>query len=95
MHKRHSFQKITQLFRQKATFYPRKLAVCDKSTRINYLELDQRSDDFAEQLLKHHKAKPGQPIALEYQKKSVEMMVNLLGILKTNSPYLPIDPNLT
>ncbi|MGD2093142.1 MAG: amino acid adenylation domain-containing protein [Candidatus Aminicenantes bacterium] len=57
---------------------------------LSYWELNQRCDQLA-QLLKERDIKPDTIVGIMIG-QSVEMIVGILGILKANGAYLPIDP---
>ncbi|MCP4154181.1 MAG: AMP-binding protein, partial [bacterium] len=60
--------------------------------QLTYQELNERANRLAHHL-QSKGAGPGTIVAIKTQ-RSVEMIIGLLGILKTGSAYLPIDPHL-
>ncbi|MCP4150181.1 MAG: AMP-binding protein, partial [bacterium] len=60
-----------------------------QSMQLSYRELNRQSNRLAA-LLKNKGVKPGTIVAIKTE-RSVEMIIGLLGILKTGSAYLPID----
>jgi len=81
---------LHQLFEQQVGIAPEALAVICENEKLTYGELDRRANQLA-----HHLQKLG--IGLESlvgicMKRSPEMLVGLLGILKTGAAYLPLDP---
>ncbi len=70
---------------------PQALALVDARQQLSYAELDHRSDQAAVRLRARGAAR-GSVIGLCAQ-RSVELVVGLLGILKTSAAYLPLDPH--
>ncbi|WP_020658809.1 non-ribosomal peptide synthetase [Amycolatopsis benzoatilytica] len=63
--------------------------VCDGQT-LAYGELDRRSTKLAN-ALRERGAKPGTVVGI-HSGRSVELVVAVLGVLKTGAAYLPLDP---
>jgi amino acid adenylation domain-containing protein/non-ribosomal peptide synthase protein (TIGR01720 family) len=93
---------IHQLFKDQVEWTPDNIAVvaqsaslhspaCAAHSAITYSELNKRSNQLAHRLSEKG-VKPGIIVGL-IVKRSVEMMVSLLGILKAGGAYLPIDPD--
>lgn len=69
---------------------PERIALrCDKE-RLTYRQLDQRANALAVDLL-NRGVKPGDIVGI-YLGKSPDLIVSLLGVLKTGACYLPLDP---
>lgn len=83
---------ISALFEEKAAQVPSRTAVIFDGHQLTFQELDQRACAFAREL-EAAGAKPGTLVAVSVE-RSIEMLVALLGILKTGAAYLPIDPKL-
>ncbi|WP_162342210.1 non-ribosomal peptide synthetase [Cyclobacterium salsum] len=67
-----------------------KTAVVCGSERLNYSELNQRSQLIAQELRKKN-ADPNQPLGI-YLERSVDFLVSILAILRFGGAYLPLDP---
>ena len=81
---------IHQLYQRQALKTPEKIAVeCDGS-QLSYAELDTASDNIARALI-HHDIKPGDLVGL-FSERSIEMVIGVLGILKSGAAYVPMDP---
>jgi non-ribosomal peptide synthetase component F len=65
-------------------------AVTDTATTLSYAALDARSDRLAA-VLTTTGVGPGDRIGL-YAGRTVELVVGILGILKTGAAYVPLDP---
>ncbi|RSM47392.1 non-ribosomal peptide synthetase [Amycolatopsis balhimycina DSM 5908] len=63
--------------------------VCDDRT-LTYGELDRRSTKLAN-ALRRRGARPGGVVAI-HSGRSAELVVAVLGVLKTGAAYLPLDP---
>jgi amino acid adenylation domain-containing protein len=87
-------QPFHELFRARAATGPERPAVeCATAAgaeRLTYGELDAASDRLA-QHLQGLGARPGVLVGICVE-RSVDMVVGLLGILKTGAAYVPIDP---
>jgi len=64
----------------------------DKNVTITYRELNQQSDRLAG-LLMEKGVEPDTIVGIKIE-RSVEMVIGLMGILKSGGAYLPIDPEL-
>lgn len=82
---------IVSLFEQQVADHPDSIAVVYEDQELTYRELDERTTRLANYL--HSKGigrdKPV-PLCVE---RSVEMMIGVLGILKSGGAYVPIDPS--
>ena len=81
---------IHELFETQVAKTPDAIAVEDEEKALTYLELSGRANQLAHYLRKLG-AGPGSLVGICLQ-RSVEMVVGLLGILKTGGAYVPLDP---
>ncbi|HYG11274.1 MAG TPA: amino acid adenylation domain-containing protein, partial [Pyrinomonadaceae bacterium] len=83
-------QWVHELFEQQAERTPQSIALVSGAEQITYEELNRR----ANQLANHLRALGVGPETLVgiCVKRSVEMVVGILGILKAGGAYLPLDP---
>ena len=85
-------QTFVDLIWQQAKLRPEKIAVRDDTGEaVSYIELFARAEQLATHL-QQLGAGPGVLIALSMH-RSVSMVVALLGILRSGSAYLPLDPS--
>src|SRR5262249_8522815 len=82
---------IHQLFEEQAALIPDDIAVVCQQEEVSYRELNVRANVLAHHLI-------GLGVGPETRvgvlmKRSVEMIVALLGVLKAGAAYLPIDPS--
>ncbi len=82
---------IVDLITSNAQAMPDKIALRFGSKCLTYSELDQQSSKLALDLIQLG-AGPEKLVALLIN-RSIEMVVALIGILKSGSAYVPIDPN--
>jgi amino acid adenylation domain-containing protein len=81
---------LSELFEEQAARTPEAVAVVCGPAAITYGDLDRRSNQLA-RWLRHLGAGPETAVSISVE-RSVEMVVGLLGILKSGAAYLPIDP---
>ncbi len=84
------YDSIHQLIEKVAQENPNGIAVVDESDEITYAELIRRSDLIAAMLLQANPLNE-KPIGL-YANRGINMIVGILGILKSGAAYLPLDP---
>lgn len=80
---------LHKLFEKQAEKTPENTALVFEDQKISFRELDQRSNQLSNYLIKLG-AGPGTLIGLCIE-RSAEMVIGLLGILKSGSAYIPID----
>jgi amino acid adenylation domain-containing protein len=81
---------IQMLIEKQVTKSPGDVAATCGTQTMSYLELSQRSNQLARYLIQQG-VQPGQMIGLCVD-RSLDMLVSLLGILKTGCCYIPLDP---
>ena len=67
------------------------IAVKSQGKELSYAELEQRASQLANYLVSKG-VKPGDFVGLSLH-RSVDLLVGLLGILKTGAAYVPLDPD--
>lgn len=82
-------QTIAQLFEKQVLLYPEKTAVEFKGNRLSYLELDRRANCVAHMLM--NKGIDRDFIVGVLVKRSVNMIIGIMGILKAGAAYMPIS----
>jgi amino acid adenylation domain-containing protein len=83
---------LVELFTEQRRRTPGALAVTDGAARVDYAELDRRSDVLAT-VLREAGAVPERPVAL-LQSRGVEHVVSVLAVLKTGAFYVPLPENV-
>jgi amino acid adenylation domain-containing protein len=81
---------VMDLFEEQAENTPEAVALIYKETSLSYGELNRRANHLAHLLLKWDVGP--ETIVGVCMERSPEMIVGLLGILKTGGAYLPLDP---
>ncbi len=82
---------LHELFAEQAARRPDALAVMDAESRITYGELERRANQLAH-TLRAAGAGSGALVGICLE-RSVELVVALLGVLKTGAAYVPVDPS--
>lgn len=82
---------IDQLFEEKAAEVPNDVAVVCGEKEITYGELNQKANRLAITLNKKG-VKPGDIVGLMAD-RSIEIIIGIIGILKSGAAYLPMDPD--
>lgn len=83
---------IIDLFEEQTKITTNKIAVQDSKIKITYKELKEKSDKVAAFLLSKYGIS-NEPIGV-LMNRSAELIIILLGILKSGRCYIPIDPAL-
>jgi amino acid adenylation domain-containing protein len=81
---------IHTVFEQQVTSAPDKIAVIDQKNRLSYRELNDLANHLARRLIGRG-VRPGALVGVSLD-RSVEMVIALIGILKTGAAYVPLDP---
>ncbi len=84
-------QSIHSAFEEQVERAPNSVAVVSEHGKLTYAELDRRANQLARHLQKSGVGL-GDLVGLCIE-RSPEMLVSLLGILKTGAAYLPLDPS--
>ncbi|MFC4159178.1 amino acid adenylation domain-containing protein [Chitinimonas lacunae] len=85
-------RRLDQWFEASAARLPEALAVVADGQALNYAQLNQQADQFAAGLVRTG-VQAGDIVALACG-RSVDMVVAILGVLKSGAVYLPLDLNL-
>lgn len=80
---------IAERFEQVASQHGDAVAVVHGGQQLSYAELEARSTRLANWLIANGHASD-RPIAI-YMKRGIELVVSILAIMKSGSPYLPVD----
>ena len=81
---------VLDMFEEQVNTKPDNLAVVFGTTSITYRELDQRSNQFSNYLIRQRKIHSGDLAAIKLE-RSEWMMISILAILKAGAAYVPID----
>lgn len=82
---------FTELFEEQAERTPNSPALIFGRQTVSYAELNSRANQLARYLIEQHIGPEGL-VALAVP-RSIEMIVAVLGVLKSGAAYLPLDPN--
>ncbi|MEC0166478.1 amino acid adenylation domain-containing protein, partial [Bacillus cereus] len=82
---------INQLFEEQVERTPENIAVVFKDKQLTYRELNEKSNQLA-RMLRNKGVNTDAIIGLMID-RSLEMIIGIMGILKSGAAYLPIDPD--
>ena len=82
---------LHSLFEQQVEINPDAIALKFQNDEVTYRELNNQSNRLANYLIKQG-VKPGYKVVL-YFERSIEMIVAILGTLKSGAAYVPINPS--
>ncbi|WBW95743.1 non-ribosomal peptide synthetase [Oceanirhabdus sp. W0125-5] len=83
-------KKIQELFEEQVEKTPENIAVIFKDTKFTYRELNEKANQLARVIGKN--GVQAENIIGIMVERSIEMIVSILGVLKSGGAYLPIDP---
>jgi len=86
-----SHKKVHELFEEQAAQTPDRVALVFGKQQLTYRELDERANQLAH-YLQAFGASPDKKVGL-FVERSLQMIVGLLGILKSGACYVPLDPS--
>lgn len=81
---------LIELFEEQAARVPNRIAIQFQEETLTYQELNEKANVIGKHL-REKGVQPDQIVGL-YAQKSLDMLVGMLGILKSGGAYLPIDP---
>ena len=81
---------VHELFETAAQRTPDAIAAVFENTQLSYAELDARSNQLGH-YLSHNGIGHGSMVGI-YLERSTDLLVAILGILKTGAAYVPLDP---
>ena len=81
---------ISQLFEEQVKRTPNRIAVVFENKKLTYSELNEKSNQLAN-YLRSKNIQPNNIIGIMLP-RSLELMIAILGILKSGACYIPIDP---
>lgn len=83
---------IIQLFEEQVTKTPNNVAIVFEDSQITYKELNERANQLAHYLI-NNGIKDSSVIGIMLP-RGIEVLVSMIGVLKTGASYIPIDPEL-
>lgn len=84
------FKSITRYFSDQAARRPQAIAVSDSRTNVTYADLDARTNQLANYLLRSG-VKKGDIVAI-YAHRSASLVAGILGVLKAGAAFTILDP---
>ncbi len=87
---------IVGLFEEQAERFPENVALIFEGEKLTYRELNERSNQLAHTVRRDYREFTGNEIKGNtligiYMERSVDMLVGILGILKSGAAYVPFD----
>lgn len=82
---------IVDLFEEQVEKTPDNIAVVFEDQKLTYRELNEKANQLARYLVEKG-VKKGDVVSILFD-RSLEILISMLGILKTGAAYLPLDPN--
>ena len=82
---------IVELFEEQVSRAPHNVAVVFEERKLSYKELNEQANRVAHYLRNEYQIRPDDLVGVMLD-RSEEMIVALLGILKSGGAYVPIDP---
>ena len=86
-------KKIIDFFEEQVFLYPDNLAVIGDDAALTYRQLNDESNAFCDLLVNRYSIVAGDSIALNIKKKSSSTIAAVLGILKAEAVFLPLNPD--
>lgn len=83
-------QVITGLFEEQVQLTPDNVAVIFGKTELTYKEINEQSNQLAHYLRETYTVRPDDLIGIKLQRNE-ELIVTVLGVLKSGAAYVPID----
>nr|WP_278046118.1 non-ribosomal peptide synthetase [Clostridium beijerinckii] len=83
---------IQELFEEQVEKTPDNIAIVFEDKKLTYRELNEKSNSLA-RLLREKGVRPNSIVGIMVE-RSPEMIIGIMGILKSGGAYLPIDPML-
>lgn len=83
---------IHQLFEEQVLKTPNNIAVVYEDTKLTYQELNSKANQLANYLRRNYEIKPDDLVVLCLD-RSEQMIIAMLGILKSGAAYVPLSPN--
>ncbi|WP_077853794.1 non-ribosomal peptide synthetase, partial [Clostridium beijerinckii] len=81
---------IQELFEEQVEKTPDNIAIVFEDKKLTYRELNEKSNSLA-RLLREKGVRPNSIVGIMVE-RSPEMIIGIMGILKSGGAYLPIDP---
>lgn len=83
---------LHELFEIQAKHAPSSVAVVFEGQQLTYGELNKKANQLACYLITNKEIKPDSLIGICFE-RSLDMMVAILGVLKSGGAYVPLDPD--
>ena len=81
---------ISQLFEEQVEKKPNKIAIVFENKKLTYKELNEKANQLAN-YLRRSGIKPNDIVGIMLP-RSLELLISIIGVLKSGACYIPIDP---
>ena len=81
---------ISQLFEEQVEKTPNKIAIVFENKKLTYKELNEKANQLAN-YLRRSGIKPNDIVGIMLP-RSLELLISIIGVLKSGACYIPIDP---
>ncbi len=81
---------ISQLFEEQVEKTPNKIAIVFENKKLTYKELNEKANQLANHL-RRNGTKPNDIVGIMLP-RSLELLISIIGVLKSGACYIPIDP---
>ncbi|CAM4414138.1 MAG: Linear gramicidin synthase subunit B [Legionellaceae bacterium] len=85
------FMTIQELFEQQVQNNPQNIALYYEGDTLTYAELNKKSNQLADYLIKNFSLQPDSLIAVSLT-RGFNLIIAILGVLKAGAAYVPLDP---
>jgi amino acid adenylation domain-containing protein/non-ribosomal peptide synthase protein (TIGR01720 family) len=85
-------ERLDERFARQAAVMPERIAVSGEDGHLTYAELESRANRLASFLRRRLGAAPETRVGLFFE-RSTDLIVAILGVLKTGAAYVPVDPS--
>ncbi|MFT5822329.1 MAG: amino acid adenylation domain-containing protein/FkbM family methyltransferase [Crocinitomix sp.] len=83
---------VIDLFEEQVNQTPNSIAVIAEGKTLTYSEIDKKSNQLANYLLRHYNLQANDLVGLRLERNEW-MIISILAVLKSGAAYVPIDPN--
>lgn len=83
---------VIELFEEQVRKTPENIAIVFEGKEMTYATLNEKANRLAHFLVEEESVKPNDVVGLVFD-RTFEMIIAILGVLKSGAAYLPIDPS--
>jgi non-ribosomal peptide synthetase component F len=91
-HKYEINQSMVARFEKQVSLFSNNMAVITKTGALSYIELNNRANIFANEILKCCKNEFSRKVYMLFE-HDFQMIIGIIAILKSGNTYIPLDPS--